>query len=116
MSHGRSLALSSNITFGGDTFHGGSSTTVRVPASPRTTVFSFRDAHRPSRVTDVLSAALDTGLACAVVLIFFILQYPKSGMIGLNTVQKWWGNTVFVNTADGKNLPYKPLPASGMFG
>ena len=78
--------------------------------------FSFRDAHRPSRVTDVLSAALDTGLACAVVLIFFILQYPKSGTIGLNTVQKWWGNTVFMDTVDGNKLPYKPLPASGMFG
>ena len=76
----------------------------------------FHDADHLCRVTDVLSAALDTGLACAVVLIFFILQYPKNGTIGLNIVQKWWGNTVFVNTADGKNFPYKPLPASGMFG
>jgi len=64
----------------------------------------------------VLSAALDSGLAVAVVLIFFILQYPKNGTIGLNTVQTWWGNTVFLNTADGKRLPYKPLPASGTFG
>ncbi|KAF8552645.1 small oligopeptide transporter, partial [Imleria badia] len=64
----------------------------------------------------VLSAALDAGLACAVILIFFILQYPKNGTIGLTTVQRWWGNTVFMDTADGKSLPYKPLPASGMFG
>ncbi|KAF8550793.1 hypothetical protein OG21DRAFT_369595 [Imleria badia] len=35
----------------------------------------------------VLSAALDTGLACAVILIFFILQYPKNWTIGLTTVQ-----------------------------
>ncbi|KAF8129035.1 hypothetical protein EV363DRAFT_1169896, partial [Boletus edulis] len=36
----------------------------------------------------ILSAALDTGLACAIILIFFVLQYPKSGTIGLSTVQK----------------------------
>ncbi|KAG6380010.1 hypothetical protein JVT61DRAFT_8083 [Boletus reticuloceps] len=42
--------------------------------------------------------------------------YPKSGTIGLSTVQKWWGNTVFLNTAEGKKLPYQSLPANGMFG
>ncbi|KAF8452269.1 OPT oligopeptide transporter protein-domain-containing protein, partial [Boletus edulis BED1] len=36
----------------------------------------------------ILSAALDTGLACAIILIFFVLQYAKSGTIGLSTVQK----------------------------
>ncbi|KAN0078370.1 OPT oligopeptide transporter domain containing protein [Tylopilus felleus] len=64
----------------------------------------------------VLSAAMDSGLAFAVILIFFILQYPKNGTIGLTTIQAWWGNTVFTNTADGQGLPYKPLPSSGTFG
>ncbi|KAG6373666.1 OPT oligopeptide transporter [Boletus reticuloceps] len=64
----------------------------------------------------VLSAALDSGLAFSVILIFFILQYPKNGTIGLTTVQSWWGNTVFLNTADGLGLPYKQVPASGTFG
>jgi len=45
----------------------------------------------------VLSAALDSGVAIGVVLIFFCLQYPKNGAIGLNTVQAWWGNTYVVS-------------------
>ncbi|KAI9462088.1 OPT oligopeptide transporter [Boletus coccyginus] len=64
----------------------------------------------------VLSSALDAGVAFAVIIIFFALQYPKNGTIGLNTVQAWWGNTVFLNTADGQGLPYKAVPASGTFG
>ena len=67
-------------------------------------------------MTDVLSSALDSGLAFAVILIFFILEYPNDGTIGLNTIQKWWGNTVYLKTADARALPYKPLPASGTFG
>ena len=67
-------------------------------------------------MTDVLSAAMDCGVACAIVIIFFVLQYPLNGSIGLDTVQTWWGNTVFSNTADGKGLPYKKMPASGTFG
>ena len=35
----------------------------------------------------VLSAALDSSVAIAAVLIFFILQYPKNGDIGLNNIQ-----------------------------
>ncbi|KAG2002633.1 peptide transporter MTD1 [Coprinopsis cinerea AmutBmut pab1-1] len=41
----------------------------------------------------VLSAALDAGVALAAVIIFFTLQYPKNGDIGVNTIQAWWGNT-----------------------
>ncbi|KAF8262095.1 OPT oligopeptide transporter protein-domain-containing protein [Lactarius quietus] len=51
---------------------------------------------------NVLSAALDTGYAIGVVFIFFTLQYPDNGNIGLNSIQNWWGNTVFLNTADAK--------------
>ncbi|KAG6829206.1 hypothetical protein H0H92_005335 [Tricholoma furcatifolium] len=64
----------------------------------------------------VLSAAMDSGVAVSAVLIFFCLQYPKNGTIGLNTVQTWWGNTVYMNTADGMGTPFKPLPDSGTFG
>ncbi|KAF8556645.1 OPT oligopeptide transporter [Imleria badia] len=64
----------------------------------------------------VLSAAMDSGLAFSIIIIFFTLQYPKNGTIGLTTVQAWWGNTVFTKTADGQSLPYKSLPASGTFG
>ncbi|KAH7922259.1 OPT oligopeptide transporter [Leucogyrophana mollusca] len=64
----------------------------------------------------VLSAGLDAGLAFAIVLIFFILQFPKDGTIGENTVAKWWGNNVFLNTLDGQGVSYYPLPASGTFG
>ncbi len=48
----------------------------------------------------VLSAALDSGVAIGIVLVFFCLQYPKNGTIGANTIQTWWGNTVFSNTVD----------------
>lgn len=41
----------------------------------------------------VLSAALDSGVAVAAVIIFFCLQYPKNGQIGIDTIQVWWGNT-----------------------
>lgn len=40
----------------------------------------------------VLSAALDAGVAISAVLIFFILQYPANGTIGINNIQTWWGN------------------------
>ncbi|KAI9462115.1 OPT oligopeptide transporter [Boletus coccyginus] len=64
----------------------------------------------------VLSAALDSGLAIAIILIFFVLQYPKNGTIGSDSIQTWWGNTVHLNTADGQRLPYKTLPAGATFG
>ncbi|KFZ08867.1 hypothetical protein V502_09095 [Pseudogymnoascus sp. VKM F-4520 (FW-2644)] len=57
----------------------------------------------------VTSAALDVGLALAGIIIFFALGYNG---ISLN----WWGNTVYSNTADGKNSPIRPLPAKGYFG
>ncbi|KAL4071896.1 OPT oligopeptide transporter [Scleroderma citrinum] len=64
----------------------------------------------------VLSAAMDSGVAVSIILVFFILQYPANGTIGINTIQKWWGNTVFTKTADGQALPLLPIPASGTFG
>lgn len=79
--------------------------------------FFICDADFPHfRVTDVLSAALDSGLAVAIILIFFLLQYPKNGTIGSDSVQTWWGNRVYLDTADGQKLPYKTLPAGATFG
>jgi hypothetical protein len=48
--------------------------------------------------------------------IFFSLQYPKNGSIGLNTIQTWWGNTVYTNTADFAGVAYKQIPDGGTFG
>ncbi|KAF7369549.1 OPT oligopeptide transporter [Mycena venus] len=64
----------------------------------------------------VLSAAMDAGVAISAVLIFFCLQYPRNGTIGLNTIQAWWGNTVYTNTADWNRTPVISLPVNGTFG
>ena len=63
---------------------------------------------------DVLSAGLDSGLAISTIVIFFCLQFPRNGTIGLNTIQAWWGNTVAFNTADSNRLPL--LTPNGTFG
>lgn len=57
----------------------------------------------------VLSAALDSGVAMATVIIFFCITLPAGSL-------SWWGNTVYSNTADGKGTPWKSLPPSGFFG
>ena len=65
---------------------------------------------------DVLSAALDSGVAIAAILIFFCLEYPENGNIGKDTIQKWWGNTVSFTNADAAGTPFKLLPEGGFFG
>lgn len=37
------------------------------------------------------------------------LQYPKNGTIAEDTIQSWWGNTVFLDTADYLGTPLKQL-------
>jgi len=64
----------------------------------------------------VLSAALDAGTAIGVVLIFLCLQYPLSGTIGANTIQQWWGNTVYQNTVDWNQQPLMGLSQGAKFG
>ncbi|KAF8267603.1 OPT oligopeptide transporter protein-domain-containing protein [Lactarius quietus] len=54
--------------------------------------------------------------AIGVVFIFFTHQYPDNGNIGLNSIQNWWGNTVFLNTADAKGTPFKSLSDGQTFG
>ncbi|RXW17009.1 hypothetical protein EST38_g8852 [Candolleomyces aberdarensis] len=70
-----------------------------------------------SKYNYVLSAALDSGVAISVIVIFFCLQYPQNGTIGLETIQAWWGNTVFINTADSHGTPLRKLgEGKAMFG
>lgn len=64
----------------------------------------------------MLSAALDSGVAVSTIVIFFCLQFPQNGNIGLTTVQSWWGNTVSFNTADGLKTPLITLPDGMKFG
>jgi len=64
----------------------------------------------------ILSAALDAGVALSVILIFFCLQFPKNGQIGIDTIQAWWGNNVMWNTADGLGTPMKVLAEGEKFG
>jgi len=59
---------------------------------------------------------MDSGLAVSIILIYFCLEYPKNGTIGLNTVQSWWGNTVFRNTTDWRALPLLTVPEGSTFG
>lgn len=62
-----------------------------------------------SKYNYVLSAALDSGVAVATVIIFFCIILPGGTL-------HWWGNTVYKNTADGKGTPWKKLPVEGYFG
>ncbi|KAF8496641.1 OPT oligopeptide transporter [Hysterangium stoloniferum] len=64
----------------------------------------------------VLSAALDCGVAISVIIIFFCLEFPKNGSIGAETIQTWWGNTVFANTMDSRGTPHIILPKGQKFG
>jgi len=66
----------------------------------------------------VLSAALDSGVAISTIVIFFALQYPQNGKVGLNTVQAWWGNAGFQHTAeyDPARVAIKSVPPGQKFG
>ncbi|KAK0244993.1 small oligopeptide transporter [Armillaria nabsnona] len=68
----------------------------------------------------VLSAALDAGTTVSILVIFFCLQYPRNGTIGLDTIQSWWGNTVPFEGADygpgGIGTPVRSLAPGDTFG
>ncbi|GMG26164.1 unnamed protein product [Ambrosiozyma monospora] len=57
----------------------------------------------------VLSCAMDVGVALAGIIIFFCIQYPGGSL-------SWWGNSVFNDTADGLETPWKAVPDKGYFG
>ena len=107
-------------------------------------LLSIPDTDRPparsfARV-DVLSAGLDSGYAVGTLIIFFwcvrlatfvsirpdppspfpfvsaSLQYPLNGAIGKDTIQTWWGNTVYTNTADALGTPLRTLVTGKTFG
>ncbi|EGN96301.1 hypothetical protein SERLA73DRAFT_112539 [Serpula lacrymans var. lacrymans S7.3] len=64
----------------------------------------------------VLSAAMDSGVAIATIVIFFCLQYPENGMIGAKTIQTWWGNTVYTRTGDYNGVTSKTVEGNNIFG
>ncbi|KAI0076152.1 OPT oligopeptide transporter [Panus rudis PR-1116 ss-1] len=64
----------------------------------------------------VLSAALDSGVAISMILIFFCLQYPRNGSIGANSIQIWWGNKGYLENADGNSTPLRTLAEGQTFG
>ena len=64
------------------------------------------------RYNYILSAGLDTGVAIALIVIFFALQLPKNSTIFLN----WWGNTVWMNTLDALGAPFITLQPGETFG
>jgi len=68
------------------------------------------------RYNYILSAGLDAGVALGLILIFFTVQYPMNGHIGLHTIQTWWGNTVWMRTADALSVPFKLLVPGQTFG
>jgi len=63
------------------------------------------------RYNYILSAALDSGVALGVIIIFFAVQFPKGGFT-LN----WWGNTVWMNTFDAMGVPLQQLAPNASFG
>ncbi|KAH9979469.1 OPT oligopeptide transporter protein-domain-containing protein [Lactifluus volemus] len=69
-----------------------------------------------SKYNYLVSIGLDAGYSLGIIVIVFALQYPKNGAIGLNTIQQWWGNTVYTKTADFRGVPYKEIPDGGKFG
>jgi len=63
------------------------------------------------RYNYLLSAALDSGVAIGLIIIFFCLQLPNGGF-NLN----WWGNTVWQNTADSNGVTFLKLADGQTFG
>jgi hypothetical protein len=63
------------------------------------------------RYNYVLSAALDAGVAMAMVFVFFCVQFPTNG-----APLKWWGNTVWQKTADAMGTPLISLGPGETFG
>ncbi|KAI5825925.1 OPT superfamily oligopeptide transporter [Schizophyllum commune Tattone D] len=62
-----------------------------------------------SKFNYVTSAAIDSGTVISLIFIFLTLQFPKGG-VNLD----WWGNTVFMNTADYKRSPLRSVPEGGI--
>jgi OPT family oligopeptide transporter len=78
-------------------------------------VFNFR-IHRAAadwwaKYNMTLSAALDSGLAFGIIVIFFGFVYP-GWMDGFS----WWGTEVYKQGCDWQACPYREVPPGGHFG
>ncbi|PWN48308.1 OPT oligopeptide transporter, partial [Violaceomyces palustris] len=62
-----------------------------------------------SKYNFVTASALDFGTVLSTLFIFFTLNLPKNGTISVN----WWGNEVFLNTADAQHRPLRRAPHDG---
>ncbi|KIK64563.1 hypothetical protein GYMLUDRAFT_161129 [Collybiopsis luxurians FD-317 M1] len=61
----------------------------------------------------VLSAVLDSGLAMSVVVIYFTYVSCSDTRQGCSdSILLWWGNTVFLLSANGQGIPVLNLPIS----
>lgn len=56
-----------------------------------------------SRYNYITSAAFSCGYSICILVIFFCLQYPKSGSIGLG-LQNWRGNTIAFDNLDSAGV------------
>ena len=63
------------------------------------------------RYNYLLSTGLDAGVIIGLIVIFVSLQMPKGGIS-----VKWWGNSVWQNTADAQMVPLKVLALGQTFG
>ena len=63
------------------------------------------------RYNHLLSTGLDAGVIIGLIVIFVSLQMPKGGIS-----VKWWGNSVWQNTADAQMVPLKVLAPGQTFG
>ncbi|KAE8445392.1 hypothetical protein EG329_013405 [Mollisiaceae sp. DMI_Dod_QoI] len=64
-----------------------------------------------AKYTMTLSAALDSGLAFGLIVVFFGFVYP-GWMEGF----KWWGTEIFKQGCDWNACPYKTVPNGSHFG
>jgi len=62
-----------------------------------------------SKFNYITSAALDSGTVLSLLVIFFVLQFPKGG-VQVN----WWGNDVFTKTVDYTREPWRPIGPGGL--
>ncbi|KAK3307487.1 OPT oligopeptide transporter protein-domain-containing protein [Chaetomium strumarium] len=64
-----------------------------------------------AKYTMTLSAALDSGLAFGIVVVFFGFVYP-----GLMKGFSWWGTEVYKRGCDWRACAYRSVPERGRFG
>ena len=64
-----------------------------------------------AKYTMTLSAALDSGLAFGIVIVFFGFVYP-----GFMDDFSWWGTEVYKQGCDWKACAYRNVPEGGKFG